>query len=57
MLHKSKCSIFHNIFKYMIFHGRQKVLLWSKGLMLTDIEQEITREKQKVVHSVFFHEV
>ena len=29
---KSKCSIFHNIFKYMIFQRRQKALLWSKGL-------------------------
>ena len=30
----SKCSILHNIFKYMIFHRRQKALLWSKGLTL-----------------------
>ena len=29
LLQKSKCSIFHNIFKYMIF---QRALLWSKGL-------------------------
>ena len=29
---KSKCSIFHNIFKYVIFQRRQKALLWSKGL-------------------------
>ena len=28
----SKCSIFHNIFKYMIFQRRQKAFLWSKGL-------------------------
>ena len=27
-----QCSIFHNIFKYMIFQRRQKALLWSKGL-------------------------
>ena len=27
---KSKCSIFHNIFKYMIFQRRQKALSWSK---------------------------
>ena len=26
------CSIFHNIFKYMIFQRCQKALLWSKGL-------------------------
>ena len=25
---------FHNIFKYMIFQRRQKVLLWRKGLTL-----------------------
>ena len=28
----SKCSIFHNLFKYMIFHRHQKALLWIKGL-------------------------
>ena len=27
---KSKCSIFNNIFKYVIFQRPQKVLLWSK---------------------------
>ena len=32
LLQKSKCSIFHNIFKYMIFQRCQKALLWSKGL-------------------------
>ena len=26
---KEQCSIFHNIFKYMIFQRRQKALLWS----------------------------
>ena len=31
-LQKSKCSIFHNIFKYMIFQRCEKALLWSKGL-------------------------
>ena len=28
----SKCSIFYNIFKYMIFQRRQNALLWSKAL-------------------------
>ena len=28
---KSKCSIFHNIFEYMIFQRLRKALLWSKG--------------------------
>ena len=32
LLHWSKCSIFHNIFKNMIFQRHQKELLWSKGL-------------------------
>ena len=32
LLQKSKCSIFHITFKYMIFQRRQKMLLWSKGL-------------------------
>ena len=27
-----KCSIFHNIFKCMIFQRRHNALLWSKGL-------------------------
>ena len=27
-----ECSIFHTIFKYLIFQRRQKALLWSKGL-------------------------
>ena len=31
----SKCSIFHNILKYMIFQRHQKALLWSKGLTPT----------------------
>ena len=31
---KSKCSIFHNIFKYIVFQTRQKALLWSKGLSI-----------------------
>ena len=30
LLFWSKCSIFHNSFKYMIFQRCQKVLLWSK---------------------------
>ena len=29
---KSKCSIFHNIFKYIGLQRHQKALLWSKGL-------------------------
>ena len=33
MLQKSECSIFHNIFKHMIFQRHQKVLLWSNGLI------------------------
>ena len=27
-----KCSIFHNIFKYIVFQRHRKVLLWSRGL-------------------------
>ena len=29
---KEKCSIFHNIVKYMIFQRHQTALLWSRGL-------------------------
>ena len=32
LLQKGKCSIFHNIFKYVIFQRRQKSFLWSKAL-------------------------
>ena len=32
LLQMSKSSIFHSIFKYMIFQRRQKALLWSNGL-------------------------
>ena len=32
LLFLSKCSIFHNIFKSMIFQRHQKALLWSNGL-------------------------
>ena len=39
LLQKSKCSIFHNIFKYMKFQRRRKALLWSKGLRLTVVLQ------------------
>ena len=42
LLQKSKRSIFHNIFKYMIFQRRQKALLWSKGLT--------TAESGELVH-------
>ena len=38
LLQKSKCSIFHNIFKYMIFQRCQKALLWSKGLNMQHIK-------------------
>ena len=31
-LEKSKCSIFHNVFKYMIFQRCLKVLLRTIGL-------------------------
>ena len=30
LLQKSKCSISHNIFTYMIFQRRQRALLWSR---------------------------
>ena len=30
----SKCSIFHNLFKYLVFQWRQKALLQSKGSTL-----------------------
>ena len=33
LLQKSKCSIFQNIFKYMLFQRRQNKLLWGKGLI------------------------
>ena len=38
LLQRSKCSIFHSIFKYMIFQRRQKVLLLSKGLKQVNLK-------------------
>ena len=31
-MENGKCSIFHSIFKYMIFQRRQKALVWVEGL-------------------------
>ena len=33
----SKCSIFHNIFTYIVFQRHQKVLSWSKGLRVDNL--------------------
>ena len=33
LLQWSKCSIFHNIFKYKVFQMCQNELSWSKGLI------------------------
>ena len=30
----SKCPIFHNISKYIVFQSRQKALSWSIGLKI-----------------------
>ena len=40
LLQKSKYSIFHNIFKYMIFQRHQKVILWGKGLRVQCITEK-----------------
>ena len=34
LLQRSKHSIFHNIFKYVVFQRHERELLWSKGLSL-----------------------
>ena len=39
----SKCSIFHNILKYMIFQRRQKALLLSKRLKMPAMLTSKTR--------------
>ena len=39
LLQNSKCSIFRNISKYIVFQRHQKVLLWSKGLNTADPDQ------------------
>ena len=63
LLFWSKCSIFHNIFKYVIFQRCQKVLLSSKRLnhvnvrpgieiinffMLNSIEHELSTADKKL---------
>ena len=45
LLQKSKCHIFHNIFKYMIFQKRQKALVWSKRLSLIWV-QTASKDKE-----------
>ena len=37
LLQKSKCFIFHNIFKYMIFQRCQKALLWGKFAGIVEV--------------------
>ena len=64
LLFCNKCSIFHNIFKCMIFQRRKKALLWSKWLKsivvdswnwikdlnkVTDKKSELTRDDPKVL--------
>ena len=39
---ENKCSIIHNIFKFIVFQRCQKVLLWSKGLKATIVVAEKT---------------
>ena len=43
LLQKSKCSIFHSIFKYMIFQRRQKVSLRGKGLTFNHNKKKISK--------------
>ena len=49
LLQKSKCSIFQNIFKYMIF---QKALLWSKGF---NTEPPLCWNIKVKLYSIFYH--
>ena len=48
---QSKCTIFHNIFKYMIFQRLQKVLLWRKGLNVFVAETQLAETLIRV-HTV-----
>ena len=50
LLQESKCSIFHNIIKYMIFQRHQKALMWSKGL--SRIEYSRLKDLDAVVVAV-----
>ena len=51
---RSKCSIFHNIFKYIVFQRRQKVLSWSKGLHVKKRDPFLMNEMDlnfdKIIH-------
>ena len=40
LLQRSKRSIFHDIFKNVVFQRRQKALLWSKGLNYKKFDYE-----------------
>ena len=50
LLQKSKGSISHNIFKYIIFQRHQKALIWSEGLTqdyIINTEYHIQPNKHK----------
>ena len=55
LLQKSKCSIFHNIFKYVIFQRGQISLLWSKGLIVLILprKKEIQIFREQVLKVTF----
>ena len=55
LLQKSKCSIFQNIFKYMIFQRCQKALIWSKGLcyIVTNCSEDSTSQERVVVNIMY----
>ena len=45
LIQKSKCSILHNIFKYMVSQRRQKELFRSKALNQIDMSTSISRKR------------
>ena len=49
LLQRSKCSIFNNIFKYVLFQRRQKALLLSKGLTLKAPPIFFSRQKFQIL--------
>ena len=52
LLQKSKCSIFLNIFKYMIFQRCQKTLFWSKGSLIVMRKMKCCDQNSLIVRNI-----
>ena len=54
LLLRSKCSIFHNIFKNLTFQRRPKVLVWSKGLFICVKDAFIWKDDSAINETCYY---